>query len=204
MAVRRSRHRASGSMATAPGIETSAVTPLVRTLALKFCIGFIRSRAALDVGLASVSPELDHFFLAKRRAGDPWPSADRAIELAGRWQQHPASNQRRNPLWCGLLALKFCIGFIRSRAALDVGLASVSPELDHFFLAKRRAGDPWPSADRAIELAGRWQQHPASNQRRNPLWCGLSLSNFASALSVRAPRSMSASPRSRLSSTISF
>jgi hypothetical protein len=70
---------------------------LVRTLALKFCIGFIRSRAALDVGLASVSPELDHFFLAKRRAGDPWPSGDRAIELAGRWQQHPASNERRYP-----------------------------------------------------------------------------------------------------------
>jgi hypothetical protein len=63
---------------------------LVRTLALKFRIGFIRSRAALDVGLASVSPELDHFFLAKRRAGDPWPSGDRAIELAGRWHQHPA------------------------------------------------------------------------------------------------------------------
>ncbi len=45
----------------------------------------------------SVSPELDHFFLAKRRAGDRWPSADRAGELAGGWQQHPASNQRRNP-----------------------------------------------------------------------------------------------------------
>jgi hypothetical protein len=27
-----------------------------------------------------------------------------------------------------------------------------------------------------------------------PLWCGLSLSNFASALSVRAPRAMSVAP----------
>jgi hypothetical protein len=42
-----------------------------------------------------VSPELDHFFLAGRHAGDGWPSGDRAIELAGRWQQYPASNQRR-------------------------------------------------------------------------------------------------------------
>ena len=74
-----------------PGVRgQSDQRSLVRTLALKFRIGFIRSRAARDVGLASVSPELDHFFLAKRRAGDPWPSGDRAIELAGRWQQHPA------------------------------------------------------------------------------------------------------------------
>jgi hypothetical protein len=32
--------------------EWESLTTLVRTLALKFCIGFIRSRAALDVGLA--------------------------------------------------------------------------------------------------------------------------------------------------------
>ena len=32
--------------------RTSAITPLMRTLALKFWIGFIRSRAARDVGLA--------------------------------------------------------------------------------------------------------------------------------------------------------
>jgi hypothetical protein len=52
-------------------------------------------------------------------------------------------------LWC---ALKFCIA-LSVRAPRSM---SVSPELDHFFLAKRRAGDRWPSADRAIELAGRW------------------------------------------------
>jgi len=39
----------------------------------------------------SVSPELDDFFLAERHAGDRWPAVDRAIELWGRWRQHPAS-----------------------------------------------------------------------------------------------------------------
>jgi hypothetical protein len=47
-------------------------------------------------------------------AGDRWPSADRRHELAGRWQQHPPGKARRT------LALKFCIGIIRSRAARDV------------------------------------------------------------------------------------
>jgi hypothetical protein len=29
-------------------------------------------------------------FLFSCRAGDQWPSSDRAAELGGRWQQHPA------------------------------------------------------------------------------------------------------------------
>jgi hypothetical protein len=59
-------------------IRSRAARALVRTLALKFCIGFIRSR---DRPAMSVSPELDHFFLVKRRAGERWPSAGRAGEL---------------------------------------------------------------------------------------------------------------------------
>jgi hypothetical protein len=39
----------------------------------------------------SVSPELDDFLFSEMGcAGDRWPSDDRAIELAGRWHQHPA------------------------------------------------------------------------------------------------------------------
>jgi hypothetical protein len=57
----------------------------------------------------SVSPELDHFFLVKRCTGERWPSADQAIELPGRWQQHPPSKGHR-PL--GILA-----GNLRAREA---------------------------------------------------------------------------------------
>jgi hypothetical protein len=41
-----------------PAYGGSGVTPLVRTLALKFCIGIIRSRAARDLGLAGARPFL--------------------------------------------------------------------------------------------------------------------------------------------------
>ena len=69
-------------------------------------------------------------------------------------------------------------------------------------LARRggRAGDRWPSGDRALELGGGWQQHPASNQRRNPSGAD-SRSQILHRLYPFARRARS---RSRLSSTISF
>ena len=69
-AIWRVAQRYSDGIATVPGVwcglslsnfasalsvrapRAMSVWPLVRTLALKFCIGFIRSRAARDVGLA--------------------------------------------------------------------------------------------------------------------------------------------------------
>ena len=146
--------RASGSMPTAPGMKPAPL-PL-------WC--GVRAPRSM-----SVSPELDHFFLAKRRAGDRWPSGDRA---SGSMPTAPGMKPAPLPLWCGVRAPRSM---------------SVSPELDHFFLAKRRAGDRWPSGDRA---SGSMPTAPGMKPAPLPLWCGLSLSNFASALSVRAPRAM--------------
>ena len=94
------------------------MTPLVRTLALKFCLGFIRSRAAPDLGLAGAR----RFLFMKGRAGERWSSADRAFELPGAGNSTRLKRTACSPL-VRTLALEFCIGFIRSRAARDVGLA---------------------------------------------------------------------------------
>ena len=85
--------------------------PLTRSLSdfrnQTFC-PFARQRRAPIRFLFS-----DILFSEKRCAGDHWPSGDRAAELAGRWQQHPA---RTSAVTALVVALR--PGFARRQAAL--------------------------------------------------------------------------------------
>jgi len=122
------RRRASGSNRLLAAPAAPADPTPAASLALRFRIFLSVGAPAPRAQYDPHQPPVGHFVLAKFAA--PATAGDRAAELGGRWQQHPArtSAVTRPPT----LALKFRI-FLSLREAPRAALQP--PDLGNFFLA---------------------------------------------------------------------